>query len=137
MAPPHLPYAPALAAQGLDLSCLLLVRTRSDADALWAVEQALRSGSCGAVLAWPAGLNERGLRRLQLAAEAGRSWGVLFGHLQHARRRSPAALRLKLEPFSGGVAVQILKCRGRGPSCPLAIDLQAAAPREPYLPVIQ
>jgi len=119
--PPHIPYAPALAAQGVDLSRLLLVRTRSDTDAQWAMEQALRSGSCGAVLAWPAGADERSLRRLQLAAEAGRSWGVLFDPPTHSQGRTPATLRLKVQAASRGIVVEILKCRGRGPSSPLPI----------------
>ncbi len=123
IAPPHIPYAPALAAWGVDLSRLLLVRTRSEADALWAAEQALRSGSCGAVLAWPATVEDRSLRRLQLAAETGECWGLLFRKAR-IHQRSPAAVRLKLEPFSRGTLVQILKCRGRGPSAPLVIDLE-------------
>ncbi len=123
IAPPHIPYAPALAARGVELSRLLLVRTDSTADALWAAEQVLRSGSCGAVLAWPAEVDQRSLRRLQLAAETGRCWGLLFRPPTHDRQSSPAAVRLKLEPSSRGVAVQVLKCRGRGPSAPLVIDL--------------
>lgn len=125
IAPPYIPYAPALTARGIDLSRQLVVRTRSDGDALWASEQVLRSGSCGAVLAWPAKVDERGLRRLQWAAEAGRSWGLLFGNLQYAQRRSSAALRLKVYASSRGVVVQILKCRGRAPSSPLAIELDS------------
>ncbi len=123
IAPPHIPYAPALAAWDVDLSRLLLVRTRSEADALWAAEQALRSGSCGAVLAWPITAEDRTLRRLQLAAETGECWGLLF-RTARTHQRSPAAVRLKLEPFSRGALVQILKCRGRGPSAPLVIDLE-------------
>ena len=38
VAPPYLPYAPALAAAGVDLSRVLLVHPRSNADGLWAVE---------------------------------------------------------------------------------------------------
>src|SRR5207253_1054093 len=38
IAPPHTPYAPALAAAGIDTSRLMIVRTRSDKDALWAAE---------------------------------------------------------------------------------------------------
>ena len=127
VAPPHIPYAPALAARGVDLSRQLLVHSRSNADALWALEQVLRSGSCGAVLAWPGRTDERGLRRLQLAAEAGHSWGLLFDNSPHVQMRSPAALRLKLDTFPRGVVVQILKCRGRGPSYPLAIELHEMA----------
>jgi hypothetical protein len=42
IAPPHLPYAPALAAAGLDLARLLIVRCHGVAEELWAYEQALR-----------------------------------------------------------------------------------------------
>jgi hypothetical protein len=52
LAPPHLPYAPALAAAGIDLPHLALVRAAGRRDALWAAEQALRAGSCHALLAW-------------------------------------------------------------------------------------
>ena len=55
VAPPHLPYAPALAAAGVDLSRVAVVRAPGRRDALWAAEQALRSGSCHALLAWFAG----------------------------------------------------------------------------------
>src|SRR5262245_44548087 len=51
VAPPYIPYAPALAAAGLDLARLLLLKARSRKDGLWALEQALNSSSCGAALA--------------------------------------------------------------------------------------
>src|SRR5437763_13293581 len=41
LAPPHLPYAPALAAAGVDLANLVVVRAPGRHDALWAAEQAL------------------------------------------------------------------------------------------------
>lgn len=50
--PPHPPQALALAALGLPPSRLLWLRTGRSADALWAAEQVLRSGSCGALLFW-------------------------------------------------------------------------------------
>ena len=53
IAPPYLPYAPALQAASIDLSRLLVIRTRSPRETLWAFEQTLRSQTCGAVLAWP------------------------------------------------------------------------------------
>ena len=43
IAPPYLPYAPALAALGIDLKHILIVRTHSPRETLWATEQALRS----------------------------------------------------------------------------------------------
>ncbi len=124
IAPPHVPYAPALAAAQVDLSRVLLVHPRAAADGLWAVEQSLRAGTCGAVLAWPAAADTRALRRLQLAAEAGKSWGVLFRSGQSAAvKGSPAALRLQLAPTPGGIDVHILKRRGGWPVGPLSLDL--------------
>jgi cell division inhibitor SulA/protein ImuA len=110
--PPHLPYAPALAALGVRLSRVLLVRSASVSDRLWAVEQALGSGACGAVLSWIGECEDRRLRRLQLAAERGGAWGFLFRLARFADRPSPAALRLKVEPAPSGLTVQSLKGRG-------------------------
>lgn len=129
VAPPHIPYAPALAQAGVDLSRVLLVHPSARHDALWAVEQALRAGTCGAVLAWLAHADFTTLRRLQLAAEAGNSWAVVFRPLSEAQSLSPAALRLKLEPLSASgrtLAVQILKRRGGAPSSRLVLDVDHA-----------
>jgi cell division inhibitor SulA/protein ImuA len=121
--PPHIPYAPALAASGVDLSHLVLVRTQSQRDAQWSAEQALRAGSCAMVLAWPSGMNERDVRRLQLAAEEGGSFGALFlpdtGH-----HSSPAPLRLRLAPGRAGLAVHIVKRRSGGALPLLELDTQ-------------
>jgi cell division inhibitor SulA/protein ImuA len=132
VAPPHIPYAPALAQAGVDLSRVLLVHPSARHDALWAVEQALRAGTCGAVLAWLAHADFTTLRRLQLAAEAGNSWAVVFRPLSAAQSLSPAALRLKLEPLSASgrtLAVQVLKRRGGAPSSRLVLDVDHALDR--------
>lgn len=121
--PPHLPYAPALAASGMRLSRILVVRSGTERDRLWAAEQCLRSGACGAVLAWPGTCDDRSLRRLQLAAEKGGCLGFLFRPERAAGRSSPAALRLRLAPSPGGVIVELLKGRGgagRSAEVPLA-----------------
>ncbi len=113
VAPPFIPYAPALAASGVDLSRMLIVHPHNDQQALWSIEQALRLGTCAAVLAWPNRCDDRSLRRLQLAAESGDSLGLLFRDTAAASERSPAALRLALERRQGGqLDVQVLKCRG-------------------------
>ena len=104
---PHPFHAPALAAAGLDLERVVVVE-KSDT-LLWAAEQALRSGACGAVVVWPQRIDDRGLRRLQLAAEAGRNWGVALRPLAAVAQASPAALRLQVE---SGPRVRVLKCRG-------------------------
>ncbi|MGH8581591.1 MAG: translesion DNA synthesis-associated protein ImuA [Gammaproteobacteria bacterium] len=123
IAPPHLPYAPALAARGLDLRRVLIVTDCDHSQSLWAMEQSLRAGACSAVLGWPRGLDDRGLRRLQLAAETGRCWGLVFRPLTAARAASPAALRLALEPHGPRLAVRIIKCRGGVEARSVCLDL--------------
>lgn len=129
VAPPHVPYAPALAAAGVDLKRLLVTQPQSSADAWWTAEQALRSGACSAVLAWLRAPDERRMRRLQLAAESGHAWGVLFRPARAEQERSPAALRLRLEATADGLAVHVIKRRGGQVSKPVLVDLY------PYLGV--
>lgn len=125
IAPPYVPYAPALAAHNIDLSCVLIVHARAQTDCLWAVEQALRSGSCSAVLAWPAACDIRSQRRLQLAAEKGGTTAFLFYGGEIAPSSSFAALRLHLEAGAAAhrLRVQIIKCRGGWPCEPVEVAL--------------
>ncbi len=112
--PPLLPYPPGLAAAGLDLGRLLRVRTGDAAATLWALEQLLRSGACGAVLGWPRQPDNTALRRLQLAAETGNALAFLFRPRTAADQASPAALRLTLAGGDPVPAIRILKARGGG-----------------------
>jgi hypothetical protein len=130
IAPPYLPYAPALAAAEIELERILVVRTRAARDALWAAEQALQSATCGAVLIWPSEVKYVALRRLQLAAERSQAMTVLFRPPSTADEASPAALRLALRTAAGGLAVQILKRRGAVCERPVIVDLARAAPLE-------
>ena len=111
--PPYVPYAPALEARGIVLSRILWVRSHNSAQQLWSAEQALRSGACGAVLVWPTRVHQRRLRRLQLAAESGGAWALLFHREASRDDGSPASLRLGVVPAANGLAVEVLKCRGR------------------------
>jgi hypothetical protein len=116
IAPPFIPYAPALSRHGIDLSRMLLVHAPATRSAgLWAVEQALRARSCAAMLAWVRTADQTVLRRLQLAAEQARCWTVLFRPAAALRQRSPAALRLRLTRVDSMTRVEILKCRGARP----------------------
>jgi protein ImuA len=111
VAPPHIPYAPALAGAGIALERVLVIGAQNDPEILWSLEQALGSGACGAALAWPGRADTRALRRLQLAAERGQATGFLYRQARQARQSSPAAVRLRLAPADEGLAVQILKRR--------------------------
>jgi cell division inhibitor SulA/protein ImuA len=116
VAPPFQPYPPALQQCGIDLSRMLIVRPRDDSEILWSAEQALSSGTCAAVLLWPSMLDDQASRRLQLAAEKGRSWAIAFRPLAARRQPSAAALRIELHPGTQGTRVHILKSRGGRPA---------------------
>lgn len=118
--PPHLPYPPAWQAAGVDLGQLILVQAQGR-DALWAAEQCLRSGSCGAVLTWPDRADDRALRRLQVAAESGQTLAFAYRSLGEAQNPSPAALRLAIE--ANPARLRVIKCRGGQPSArPIPLD---------------
>lgn len=118
-----IPALARLAAHGVGLSRLLLIHPGNATDALWAVEQVLRSGTCAAVLAWSRRADANSLRRLQLAAEAGRSLGLLFRPRARGAKPSPAALRLYLEHREGHALVKLLKCRSARAGQELTVDL--------------
>ncbi len=122
VAPPYLPYAPAFAGLGVDLSRLIVVESRADAHTLWAAERCLRSGACSAVIAWPGAATERTLRRLQAAAEQGKGVGVVFSPLRCAAQPSPAPLRIQLACERSRLTLHVLKRRGGGWAAPLALD---------------
>lgn len=112
VAPPLIPYAPALAAAGMDLARNVVVSPAGEAagrEILWAAEKLLASPCCGMVLVWPPVLRPRDARRLQLAAQSGGGTGVVF---RQRNVPSPAALRLAVQPCQRGLRVEILKTRG-------------------------
>ena len=121
IAPPHEPFAPALAQHGIDLDRLLVVRPVTATEALWAAEQALSSGVCAAVLLWLKGTDDRWLRRLKLAAEAGGALGVLFRPERHRFESSPAGLRLLLTRGDEYPRLDIIKVQGGRPG-PVEFD---------------
>lgn len=98
IAPPFLPFAPSLSKEQIDVSKLTVVQTHNIHDTLWATEQALLSECCAAVLSWTGtyNLSTHQLRRLQLAAEQGSTWHVLFRHNDCLKQSSTAGLRIHL-----------------------------------------
>ena len=129
IAPPHLPYAPALAAAGIDTAKLIIVRTASRKETLWAAEQALAANACGAVLAWTGEAKYAELRRLQIAAEGGQAPAFLFRLPEAASESSPAALRIALGTSNGGLAVQVFKRRGTPLARPILLPAMPPAVR--------
>ena len=101
------PFGKGVAALGLDPDRLLMLSANKPVDALWALEEALKSGAiCGAV-----GMVEApdfvATRRLDFAARAGRASAVLLranpgADLSAARRRGRVSrLEAATDPFDG------------------------------------
>lgn len=134
LAPPHTPYAPALAQYGIDPQQITVLEAPKSADRLWALEHSLRSMAFGALLCWLPETSQHPLktdqlRRLQLAAQAqgGLCWA--FRPLAASALPSPASLRLALYPEVGErLHVEVLKRRGPPLTTPLVLDL----PRPSY-----
>lgn len=124
LAPPHLPYAPALSAGGVDLAQLAVVRAPGRRDALWAAEQVLRAASCRALLAWLPDARYEELRRLAVAAQSSRAWVALFRPPAVAASASPAVLRLALQAAPDALSVFILKRRGAPAAAPLYLPVK-------------
>ncbi|WP_426086073.1 translesion DNA synthesis-associated protein ImuA [Janthinobacterium sp. PSPC1-1] len=122
--PPHPPQALALAAQGLAPSQLLWLKSAGSKDALWAAENILRSGSCGALLFWQSHVRADSLRRLHLAAQGGNTLFCMLRPLHGAQDASPAPLRLSVRPADGGIEIGFIKRRGPQRDAPLFLPLQ-------------
>jgi hypothetical protein len=125
ISPPHIPFAPALLQHRIKLERLLVINAPSAEDTLWAFEQTLRCKSFGAAVAWPSTVKDREIRRLQLAAEAGRSIGFVYRSPSAALESSPAAVRLRLQASEAGLSIDILKCRGTRGGFSVTVDTPA------------
>ena len=144
LGPPADPCAEALAQLGLDLSRCVVIQ---GADLLWPLEQALRSGQVGAVVAWvPPSLKGEALRRLQLAAQSHEGPAFVVRGPAAAAQPSPAPLRLSLAGAGpDAMAVRVLKRRGPALEAPVLLALppvlsrtarqRALAPRRASVPV--
>lgn len=84
----HNVYPPTLTSHGIDLGKVIFVRPQSQADALWAVDQALRTSAVAAVVSELERIDDRSARRLQLAAECGAGLALLLRSA--AARKQPS-----------------------------------------------
>ncbi len=112
-------YPPAAARLGIDLKRTVIVQPRTPSEALWALEQALRSTAGAVTLGCFDRLEERSYRRLQLAAEAGGSVGMLVRPARFRAEPSWAEVRLLATPRPAKPSapgrcwkVEVLHCRG-------------------------
>ncbi|NII10950.1 translesion DNA synthesis-associated protein ImuA [Oleiagrimonas sp. C23AA] len=122
VAPPYVPCVAGWQQLGIAMQQVEIIQAQGS-DALWAAEQCLRSGSCSAVLAWPQQVDDRVLRKLQVAAGTGQAQAWVFRDRHCLRQPSPAALRVELvsQPTPG---IRVHKCRGaHAPATLIALDL--------------
>ena len=119
-------HAAGLVAYGLTPDRLIAVRAVRDADALWAMEEALRCKRLAAVLGEAGRLDLTASRRLQLAAEAGGVTGLLLHPEERGAGAASAAVTrwrvaavpsLPDEPGVGAPRwrLDLLRCRGGRP----------------------
>ncbi len=111
--PPLVPCPQSLRRAGVAAGQLLIVRAPKYA--LWAAEQALKSGLCGAVVVWhpPGRVDQRSIRRLALAAEQGEA--PLLICYRPGQKPPPALAELRLAIRPGP---ELLMLRG-GQAAPL------------------
>ena len=126
IAPPFLPFAPALTEFNIQTEHWIIAQTESIQDRLWAAEQALLSDTCSAVLCWTGRhlLNHRELRRLQLASKKNCSWFLLLRDQSCLKSPSPASLRLHLKTNKyGQLRTKLIKQIGgsAGQNCTLSL----------------
>jgi protein ImuA len=143
-------YPPAAAAWGIDLSRMIVLRPRAEADALWAFDQALRCAGVAAVWAAWDRLDIRDFRRLQLAAESGRTLGLLLRPARLRGQPTWADVQWEVSPWRSSIpsvhrgglmrpansswrlVVELVRCRGGagGQIVQLELDEQTGIWRE-------
>lgn len=118
---------PSVPSPNFDLERVILVRPKNTTDALWALDQSLRSPSITAVCASIDRLESRDFRRLQLAAETGNTVGHLLRPVSIRGRPSWSDLQLLVQPVPSDSAkhqtrtappshrswkIELTRCRG-------------------------
>ncbi|GAB4212457.1 MAG: translesion DNA synthesis-associated protein ImuA [Rhodoferax sp.] len=144
VAPPHTPYGPALAAQGLHPGRLLWLRAQTTAQRLWAAEQLLLADLPLVVLLWlgadqalgtapeasvqSAAVDASALRRLHRAAGVRGQMLFVLRPLAAAQQPSPAVVRVAAQwpvPVLGAAtrSLQLRVLKRRGPPLARALEL--------------
>lgn len=120
LAPPGGPllYGPGLARFALSPNRLILADAPSGPNLLWALEEALKSRALAVVIAQGADPDLTATRRLQLAAEAGGSLGLL---IRQGGGSSAALTRWQIDPAPSSETgalrwrLDLIRCRGGRP----------------------
>jgi hypothetical protein len=128
-------YPPALAAAGIPLDQLLLLRPKTPEDEIWALAECLACRGVAATIAQPPPLSRVQVRRLQLAAERGGGVGLLLRPHDATATHHAAATRWLVEPARGERTVQrwrIQLIHGHGGRLHQCVYLEYS--RDPHTP---
>ena len=68
--PPKTPHVPGLHHAGIDEKHLVWIQADTPAERVWCTEQLVKSGACGALVAWLPQARPEQIRRLQVCAQA-------------------------------------------------------------------
>ena len=99
-------YPPAVAAMGVPLDRLFLLRPKTIADENWAIAECLRCRGVSATIASPRKLSRIEARRFQLAAERGKGVGILLRPYDRTAHIYAATTRWLVAPQRGLRTVQ-------------------------------
>ena len=112
-------YGPGLARFGLAPERLIVVAVEREADALWVLEEALRTRGLAAVVGELTALDLTAARRLQLAAEAGGGTGLVLRPAATAGGIGAACSRWRVRSMPGAARaawtcwrLTLERCRG-------------------------
>ena len=143
--PWHQFYPPAVAALGVDMANLIILRSpthSTDSDLYWAIDQSLRCSAVGAVWGPLGSIDQRWFRRFQLSAESSGCLGLFIQSAKEAKQPSWAEVQWLVggtrarrprrcsgdESLSNDrqqrVVLQLLRCRGgkAGRSIEVGVD---------------
>ena len=113
--PPKTPHLPGLRHTGIDEKHLVWVQAEGPAERLWCTEQLVKSGSCGALVAWLPQARPEQIRRLQVCAHACEGLVFLFRPAAAQHEASAAPLRV-IATFGVDWEIQVRVLKRRGPA---------------------
>jgi protein ImuA len=162
VAPPRHPYLPGLIHDGFDERRFVWIQADGPAERLWATEQLIKSGACGAIVAWLPQARQEQIRRLQVCAQSvtgpvflcrpeaarheasaaplrvlatfGLDWEL---HVHILKRRGPASDQLLQLPSVPGGLASVITPRLRQPSWLVSREVPADAVGRTALPVAE
>lgn len=128
--PPGQICAEQLHHYGVELSRVLVIYPDKAIDALWAAEQCLKSGACAAVLLWQTAVEVHQVKRLQVAAETGKSVLFWYRSTNKSEVSLPVSLNLNLMANDHGLDIHINKRKGGWPLAVFCLDMRQHWPNQ-------